>query len=352
MKKAKILGTGMYVPKKILTNEELSNMVDTSNEWIVSRTGIRERRISEGEDIVELAYRAGKNALENANLSPLDLDLILVSTSSCKSFFPSAACEVQNLLGAKNAAAFDILAACSGFVYALSSAKAYINSGMYKNILLIGSEVLSKVIDWEDRNTCVLFGDGAAAMVLSQGEEESILDVLLGADGSKSKVLTCGAMDFYTPFIKDELKISDTSDKEETEANSKLYKGNNKLHKDKAEINSKIMMNGKEVFKFAVTKVEECIRDLLSRNNETFDEIDYIVCHQANYRIIETVAKRLSVPMNKFYINLDRYGNTSSASIGIALHEMYEKNLIKHNNKIILVGFGAGLTWGAALLKI
>lgn len=334
MKKAKILGTGMYVPKKILTNEELSNMVDTSNEWIVSRTGIRERRISEGEDIVELAYRAGKNALENANLSPLDLDLILVSTSSCKSFFPSAACEVQNLLGAKNAAAFDILAACSGFVYALSSAKAYINSGMYKNILLIGSEVLSKVIDWEDRNTCVLFGDGAAAMVLSQGEEESILDVLLGADGSKSQVLTCGAMDFYNPFIKDELKISDTSDKEETE------------------INSKIMMNGKEVFKFAVTKVEECIRDLLSRNNETLDEIDYIVCHQANYRIIETVAKRLSVPMNKFYINLDRYGNTSSASIGIALHEMYEKNLIKHNNKIILVGFGAGLTWGAALLKI
>lgn len=311
MKKGKILGTGMYVPKKILTNEELSNMVDTSNEWIVSRTGIRERRISEGEDIVELAYRAGKNALENANLSPLDLDLILVSTSSCKSFFPSAACEVQNLLGAKNAAAFDILAACSGFVYALSSAKAYINSGMYKNILLIGSEVLSKVIDWEDRNTCVLFGDGAAAMVLSQGEEESILDVILGADGSKSQVLTCGTMD-----------------------------------------NSKIMMNGKEVFKFAVTKVEECIRDLLSRNNETFDEIDYIVCHQANYRIIETVAKRLSVPMNKFYINLDRYGNTSSASIGIALHEMYEKNLIKHNNKIILVGFGAGLTWGAALLKI
>lgn len=311
MKKGKILGTGMYVPKKILTNEELSNMVDTSNEWIVSRTGIRERRISEGEDIVELAYRAGKNALENANLSPLDLDLILVSTSSCKSFFPSAACEVQNLLGAKNAAAFDILAACSGFVYALSSAKAYINSGMYKNILLIGSEVLSKVIDWEDRNTCVLFGDGAAAMVLSQGEEESILDVILGADGSKSQVLTCGTMD-----------------------------------------NSKIMMNGKEVFKFAVTKVEECIRDLLSRNNETFDEIDYIVCHQANYRIIETVAKRLSVPMNKFYINLDRYGNTSSASIGITLHEMYEKNLIKHNNKIILVGFGAGLTWGAALLKI
>lgn len=334
MKKVKILGTGMYVPKKILTNEELSNMVDTSNEWIVSRTGIRERRISEGEDIVELAYRAGKNALENANLSPLDLDLILVSTSSCKSFFPSAACEVQNLLGAKNAAAFDILAACSGFVYALSSAKAYINSGMYKNILLIGSEVLSKVIDWEDRNTCVLFGDGAAAMVLSQGEEESILDVLLGADGSKSQVLTCGAMDFYTPFIKDELKISDTSDKEETE------------------VNSKIRMNGKEVFKFAVTKVEECIRDLLSRNNETLDEIDYIVCHQANYRIIEIVAKRLSVPMNKFYINLDRYGNTSSASIGIALHEMYEKNLIKHNNKIILVGFGAGLTWGAALLKI
>lgn len=334
MKKAKILGTGMYVPKKILTNEELSNMVDTSNEWIVSRTGIRERRISEGEDIVELAYRAGKNALENANLSPLDLDLILVSTSSCKSFFPSAACEVQNLLRAKNAAAFDILAACSGFVYALSSAKAYINSGMYKNILLIGSEVLSKVIDWEDRNTCVLFGDGAAAMVLSQGEEESILDVLLGADGSKSQVLTCGAMDFYTPFIKDELKISDTSDKEETE------------------VNSKIRMNGKEVFKFAVTKVEECIRDLLSRNNETLDEIDYIVCHQANYRIIETVAKRLSVPINKFYINLDRYGNTSSASIGIALHEMYEKNLIKHNNKIVLVGFGAGLTWGAALLKI
>lgn len=334
MKKVKILGTGMYVPKKILTNEELSNMVDTSNEWIVSRTGIRERRISEGEDIVELAYRAGKNALENANLSPLDLDLILVSTSSCKSFFPSAACEVQNLLGAKNAAAFDILAACSGFVYALSSAKAYINSGMYKNILLIGSEVLSKVIDWEDRNTCVLFGDGAAAMVLSQGEEESILDVLLGADGSKSQVLTCGAMDFYTPFIKDELKISDTSDKEETE------------------VNSKIRMNGKEVFKFAVTKVEECIRDLLSRNNETLDEIDYIVCHQANYRIIETVAKRLSVPINKFYINLDRYGNTSSASIGIALHEMYEKNLIKHNNKIVLVGFGAGLTWGAALLKI
>lgn len=334
MKKTKILGTGMYVPKRILTNEELSNMVDTSNEWIVSRTGIKERHISEGYDIVELAYRAAKDAIKNSNLSPLDIDLILVSTSSCKSFFPSAACEVQNLLGAKNAAAFDILAACSGFIYALSSARAYINSGMYKNILIIGSEVLSNVIDWEDRNTCVLFGDGASAMVLSQGIEESILDVILGADGSRSQVLTCGATQLDTPFIKKEFKVDDT------------------LNKEELQISNKIKMNGKEVFKFAVTKVEECIRELLNRNEETLEEIQYIVCHQANYRIIETVAKRLSVSMDKFYINLDRYGNTSSASVGIALHEMYEKGLIKHKDKVIIVGFGAGLTWGAALLNI
>lgn len=323
MLKTNILGMGMYVPEKVLTNEELSNMVDTSDQWITSRTGIKERRISEGESVVDLACKAAKVAINNSGIHPLDIDLILVSTSSPKSFFPSAACEVQNMLGAKNAVAFDILAACSGFVYALSCAKAYINSGMYKTVLIIGAEVLSKVVDWKDRNTCVLFGDGASAMIIGEGSKEEIIDVILGSDGSGASVLTCGNMDFSTPFTKE-------------------------LHRDF----EKIKMNGKEVFKFAVTKVDKCIRELLDKNEETLDNIDYIVCHQANYRIIEAVAKRLSLSMDRFYVNLQAYGNTSSASIGIALSEMREDGILKSGTKIIIVGFGSGLTWGGALIEL
>ena len=321
MNKVRILGTGMYVPKKILTNHELSQIVETNDEWISSRTGIKERRVTEGEDLKILSYNAAKVALKDARISPEDLDLIIVATSSSIKTFPSIACEVQSLLGAKNAAAFDMLAACSGFVYGLSCAKAYINSCMYKNILVIGAEILSNVLNWNDRNTCVLFGDGSSAMVLSVGEKEQIPQIILGSDGDGADYLSCYCNDLDTPFLQ------------EKSSNYKYIK-----------------MDGKEVFKFAVTKVEQCIKEILKREN--ISSVEHIICHQANYRIIQNVSKRLNIPMEKFYINLDRYGNTSSASIGIAFDEMKKLGILKSGERVIIVGFGAGLTWGGALINI
>lgn len=321
--KVRILGTGMYAPEKVVTNEELSHMVDTNDEWISSRTGIKERRVTQGEDLKTLAYKSAMIALQDSYIDQCDLDLIIVATSSQTQNFPSIACEVQGMLGAKNAAAFDLLAACSGFIYALSCAKAYINSGMYKKVLIIGTEVLSNVLNWEDRNTCVLFGDGAAAMILGGSDREQIPRIILGADGTGADMLTCGCRDLDTPFIEERVDN---------------YKN--------------IKMDGRGVFKFAVSTIEKCIKELLEKENLRIEDIDYIVCHQANYRIIESVSKRLSVDINKFYINLDRYGNTSSASIGIAFDEMNKNSMITEGKRLILVGFGAGLTYGAALINL
>lgn len=322
MNHAKIIGTGRYTPSNIVTNEDLSKFVETSDEWITTRTGIKERRISIGEDTSELCLKAAKKALENANICAEEIDLIIVSTVTPDQFTPSTSCLVQAELGAVNAASFDINAACTGFVYGLNIANAFIKSGQYKTILMIGAEVLSKVTNWEDRNTCVLFGDGAGAAVLRASDESGIITTYTGSEGDVKGVLTIGAVDVTNPY---------------TENVDEKYKS--------------IYMNGKEVFKFATKAMNKSVRKVIEDANMTIDDIDHIVPHQANYRIIDYVAQKNKIDKDKIYINLDKYGNTSSASIAIALDEMNEKGLLKRGDKIILTGFGGGLTWGAILLE-
>lgn len=317
---ARIIGTGSGLPEHIVTNDYLSTVVDTSDEWIKERTGIRERRISKGETTSDLASKAAKQALESAGMSGEQIELILVATFTADSHMPSTACMVQQEIKAVNAVCFDISAACTGFVYALSCAYAYIQAGMYKNALVIGAETISKTVDWTDRGTCVLFGDGAGAVVV-QADESGQMTFVQGSDGSKGGVLT--------------------------------YKGkglNNLLTKSE-DNNSYIYMDGQEVFKFAVKKVPECMEQLFDKTNTDIDEIKYFCLHQANKRIIHSVAKRLKQPEEKFPINLDKYGNTSAASIPILLDELYRDNRIQKGDKIVISGFGGGLTWGAALIE-
>lgn len=322
MKEVKVLSFGGYVPERIVTNDELMSVVDTSDEWISSRTGIRERRISEGDNTSDLATKAGKIALERANLNVEDIDLIIVATTSPDNFTPATACVVQGNLGAVNAFCFDINAACSGFLFALNTASQFIKTGQCKTALVIGAEVLSKVVDWTDRNTCVLFGDGAGAVVIAASEVPGILSLHSGSDGSKGMVLTCPAAPLTNMFLKDET--------------TKCY----------------VKMNGKEVFKFAARVIPDSVERVLRETNLTLEDIKYIVPHQANMRIIEFAAKKLRLGMDKFYINLHKFGNTSAASIPIALNEMYENGLLLKGDKIIAVGFGGGLTWGAALIEV
>jgi len=322
MKEVKILSFGGYVPERIVTNNELMTIVETTDEWISSMTGIRERRISEGDNTSDLAAKAAKIALERSNLKAEDIDLIILATTSPDNFTPATACMVQSLIGAVNAFCFDMNAACSGFLFALNTASQFIKTGQCKNALVIGAEVLSKIVDWTDRNTCVLFGDGAGAVVITASEVSGILSIHSGSDGSKGMVLTCPATPLTNMLLKDET--------------TKCY----------------IEMNGREVFKFAARVIPDSVEKVLKDTNLTLGDIKYIVPHQANIRIIESAAKKLSIGMDKFYINLNRFGNTSAASIPIALNEMYENGLLSKGDKIIAVGFGGGLTWGAALIEI
>lgn len=322
MNHVQIAGTGSYVPQKIMTNEDLEKIVDTSDEWISSRTGIRQRRISEGEDTSSLATKAALKALEDAQMSADEIDLIIVSTVSQDTFTPSVSCLVQVEIGAKNASCFDITAGCSGFVYGINIATQFMNTGYYKNILVIGAEVLSKLINWKDRNTCVLFGDGAGAVVLKASDTEGIISVYMGAKGDVNRYLEIPAIDVVNPF----------SNKSECRP-------------------SYVKMNGLEIFKFATRVVRKSFKNVLENTSYSLDDIKYIIPHQANYRIIEHVAQKAKIDINKFYLNLDKYGNTSSASIGIALDEMNRKGLLKKDDKVIMVGFGGGLTWGAILLN-
>lgn len=322
MFEVKVIGTGRYVPKNIVTNDDLSKIVDTNNEWIKSRTGIRERRISKEENTSELAAKAGRKALESSKLKPEDIELIIVSTATPDNFTPSTACMVQEKLGAINATCFDISAACTGFIYAVGIASQFIKTGQSKNALVIGAEVLSKIIDWEDRSTCVLFGDGAGAVVLERSEEIGLISQYTGSDGSGGKFLECGTVPLKNPYSKTDINFK-----------------------------SNLSMEGREVFKFAINAMIHSIGKVLKDTQYTLDDIDYIVPHQANLRIIDFVAKKLKLDKDKFYINLDRYGNTSGASIPIALDEMNEKGLLKKGDKIIIVGFGGGLTFGAHLIK-
>ncbi|WP_251860602.1 beta-ketoacyl-ACP synthase III [Clostridium sp. Marseille-Q2269] len=323
MSNISIIGTGSYVPNNIITNDFLSTIVDTSDEWIKSRTGISERRISKGETTIYMATESAKESIKNANINVEDLDLIIVATLTPDNFMPSTACSVQKEIGAINALCFDISAACSGFIYGLEIACSMLKSSSRSKALVIGAENLSKIVDWEDRNTCVLFGDGAGAAVLSKTKEEGILDFHSGSNGLKGEHLTCGALEV-----------------------------NNILSKDNEFINNKfIKMNGKEIFRFAVGAMSETICNIQEKTKWDLSEIKYIISHQANSRIIEYTAKKLNTSRDKFYMNLDKYGNTSAASIPIALDEANKKGLLNKEDKIILVGFGGGLTFGGVAIS-
>lgn len=324
MRHAVIAGTGSYLPEHVMTNEDLTELVDTSDEWIATRTGIKTRRISTGESTSDLAYEAAVRALSNAKIGAEELDLIICATVTPDSFMPSVACIIQDRLGAANAAAFDLTAACTGLIYAMVTASAFIESGMYQNILVIGAETLSKVLDWSDRSTCVLFGDGAGAVILSASEsKKGIISANLLSNGSKQEYLCLSAVPMSNPLRK----IEDNS------------------------FHPFITMNGQEVFKFAVRSITDLIRQVLEKADLKPEGIKYIIPHQANSRIIEMAAKLSGLPLEKFYMNLEHYGNTSAATIGIALDEMAAEHLLQDGDKLILVGFGAGMTSGAVLVE-
>ena len=322
---AGILGTGFYVPEKIMTNADLEKIVETSDEWIVERTGIKERRIAEdNQPMSDLALRAAKAALADAGVAAEDLDLIIVATLTSDRIIPSTACMIQNLLGAKHAAAFDLSAACSGFAYAASVAAQFIETGAYKKALVIGAETLSKYINWEDRNTCVLFGDGAGAAVLGQVEEGyGILSFDLGSDGSGGDAIQIPSSGSLMPVSKESI-------------DQKL----NLIH-----------MNGRDVFKFAVKAMGKTVKNSLAKIDMPQEKIDWLVPHQANIRIIESAAKRLTLPMDKVIVNIHKYGNMSAACIPIALAEAAAAKRFKKGDIIALSGFGAGLTWASCIIR-
>ena len=320
-----ITGMGSAVPNKVITNDDLSKIVDTSDEWISSRSGIRERRIVDKDMATsDLCTEAAKRALEDANLDAKDIDLIIVATVTADMAFPSTACIVQKNIGAVNAAAFDMSVGCSGFLYGIATGSNFISSGIYKRVLVIGAEVLSKVLDWKDRSTCVLFGDGAGACILESCQEGyGIISYDLGADGENGYFLTQPAGGSRMPASHDTV--------------------DNRLHY--------VHMDGKEVFKFAVRIMESTSLEALKKANIELKDIDFLIPHQANKRIINSAAKRLKIPNDRVYMNLDKYGNMSSASIPVAIDEVYQKGLIKKGDTVLLVAFGAGLTWASVILK-
>ena len=311
-----------YVPERVVTNDYLSNIVETYDEWIASRTGIRRRHLSTGENTSEFCIEVGKKLLSKTNTNPEDVDLIIVATITSDYSTPSTACLVQGDLGGVNAGAFDLSAACAGFVYALSVADKFVKSGQYKKVLVFGAETLSKIVDWTDRATCVLFGDGAGGALVEPSEDSGIIDEDMHSKGEDGIKLTGG-----------ERKVRNMVCNPEEE--NKNY----------------LEMDGRAIFNFATKTVPKSVSILLERNNLTVDDIKYIVPHQANSRIIEVVAKKLKTTMDKFFIDVDEFGNTSAASIPIALGHMDSKGLLKKGDYIIITGFGGGLTWGSTLIK-
>lgn len=322
--KAKIVGLGSYLPKRVLSNQDLEKMVDTSDEWILSRTGMKERRIAASDESTsDMGYHAAQKAIEAAKLDPKEIDLVLFATLTPDYTFPSTACLLQNRLGAENAAAFDVQAACTGFLYALSMAKAYIESGTYHNILVVAAEKLSSIVDYTDRNTCILFGDGASACVIQDAEAGfTIENVTLGADGAQSDVLMLPAGGSKRPATEETVK-----------------QGLHYIH-----------MEGKEVFKHAVRRMESAVKSCLKQTGLSQEEISWLVPHQANIRIIDSLAKRFEVPKEKVFLTIHKYGNTSASSVGIAFDELLREKDVKKGEHIVLFAFGAGLTWGAATI--
>jgi len=316
----------MYAPERVLTNDDLARVVDTSDEWIVSRTGIRERHVvsDERETTATMAVRAARAALRVANLAPSQLDLVIVATTMPDYPFPATACLVQDALGAARAGAFDLSAACSGFIYALSMASGLIRSGSANHVLVIGSETLSRMMDWTDRNTCVLFGDGAGAVVLSASTERcGVLAAELGSDGSGGELLIVRAGGSRAPASH------------ETISNGDHF----------------LWMNGREVFRFATKMMPKATESVVRKAGWQLADLALVIPHQANIRIIESSIKRLGLPPDRFFVNLERYGNTSSASIPIALCEAVAQGRVHPGDKLVLVGFGAGLTWAAVAIE-
>ncbi len=318
MRYSRIVGTGGYLPEKVLTNHDLERMVDTSDEWIRSRTGITQRHIAADHEMAsDLALHASRKAMEAAGIKAEEIDLIIVATTTPDMIFPSTACILQDKLGARDCPAFDVQAVCSGFVYALATADMFIRAGRCRNALVVGTEVYSRILDWSDRSTCVLFGDGAGAVVLSQSDQPGILSSHLHADGKHSKILAvpgsiCDGKVQGKPFL---------------------------------------IMEGNTVFKFAVKVLEEVVHEALAENNLQASDIDWLIPHQANIRIIQSTAKKLGIPMEKVVVTVDRHGNTSAASIPLALDTAIRDGRIKSGQYVLLEGVGGGFTWGAVLLR-
>lgn len=319
---ARIAGTGSYLPEKVLTNDDLAKMVDTSDEWIVSRSGIRERHIAaEGETTGDLAYHASVRALEAAGVSAQELDLIVLGTTTPDLIFPSTACLLQHRLGANGCPAFDVNAACSGFVYALTVADKFIKSGAAKTVLVVGSETLTRMVDWTERSSCVLFGDGAGAVVLKADTETGILSTHLHADGGKKELLwnPVGVSVGFKPELPN--------------------------------AGVRINMAGSDVFKYAVKALDSVVEETLEANGIDRHDLDWLIPHQANLRIIEATAKRLDMPMDRVIVTVDKHGNTSSGSVPLALDEAVRSGKIQRGQLVLLEAFGGGFTWGSALLR-
>lgn len=318
MSYSRIVGTGSYLPEKILTNYDLEQMMDTSDEWIRTRTGISRRHIAADNELAsDLAVNASRAAMEMAGVAAADIDLVIVATTTPDMVFPSTACILQNKLGIRDCPAFDVQAVCSGFIYALSVADSFVRSGRYRHALVVGAEIYSRIVDWNDRGTCVLFGDGAGAVVLSASDQPGILSAHLHADGSYSDILAapgsiCGGKIQGTPFV---------------------------------------MMEGNTVFKFAIKVLEEVVREAMAENKMEVSEIDWLIPHQANIRIIQATAKKLGMPMEKVVVTVDGHGNTSAASVPLALDMAVRDGRIRSGHHVVLEGVGGGFTWGAVLVR-
>lgn len=326
MIRSKIVATGSGIPEKVVTNFDLEKLVDTSDEWISQRTGIKERRVVIDETAADLATTASNEIIEKSGIDPLDIDMIIVSTCSPDYLTPNVACVVQNNIGAKNAACVDVSAACAGFTFALSVADKYVISGAKKCVLVLASEIISKFTNWEDRSTCVLFGDAAGGVLLvpEENDEGGLICEEIGSKGEGWEVLGNGGLPI-----------------------SNAFNGHEKIKPE----DTYVFMDGREVFKFATGKLRESIDNVLQLAKMDKEEVTWVVPHQANIRIIEVVAKKVGIPMDKFYLNIERFGNTSSASIPVALNEMAEKGLLKKGDNVVLSGFGGGLCWGTILVK-